>query len=386
MFTKRLSWGIGILCVTLLLCLLLMAVNHAQTAARKMQSSNNLKQIGLAFHNFESAMKRLPAGCDEEAKHGWPTNIFNYMEASSWYSSVDRQLGWEHPFNFYKFRIRIQSYQNPGLVSNYTSEGYALTHYLANASIFYRGSNTKFVDIGAGLSNVWFAGEIDSKYPPFGYPYNWRALTWPINSKDGGFGAWSDGAQFALGDGAIRFVSSSIDRSVVEQLANAMPMPDSERTRIPDRSFQCGGTEFARTSKGFQNEEFRGRRTKMDTYSDVYFDLGKRPEVLVWRGKPGLAKLGIAIESMLSEYSEARVLDYGAVLELAIAEKISRYKNLEALKVGSIAEPDPVIDKLKSMQRLKYLAGEFDNELLERLRKELPACEVSSTEYSLRGK
>ncbi len=379
MSTKRLSLGIGILCAAMLLCLLFMAVNRAQTAARKMSSGNNLKQIGLAFHNFESAMKRLPAGCDEEAKHGWPTNIFNYMEASSWYNDIDKQVDWEHPFNFYKFRIRIQSYQNPGLVSSYTSEGYGLTHYLANACVFYRGSNVKFNDIDAGLSNVWFVGEIDSKYPPFGYPYNWRALIWPLNSKDGGFGGWSDGAQFVLGDGAVRFVSSSMDRSVVEQLANAMAMPDSERTRIPDRSFQCGGAEFARTSKGFRNEEFPGSRTKGDTYSAVHFDLGKRPEVLRWRGKPGLAKLGIAAEAMLSEYSEARVLDYGADLELAIADKISLCKNLEALKVGSIAEPDEVIEILKSMQRLKYLAGKFDTDLLEKLRVAMPACDVSST-------
>lgn len=383
MFTKRLSWGIGILCVALLGCLLLMAVNRAQTAARKMASGNNLKQIGLAFHNFESAMKRLPAGCDEEAKHGWPTNIFNYMEASPWYNEVDKQVGWEHPFNFYKFRTRMRFYENPGLVSGYTSEGYGLTHYLANANLFYRGSNKKFDDIDAGLSNVWFVGEVDSSYPPFGYPYNWRALTWPLNSKDGGFGAWSDGAQFVLGDGAIRFVSSSVDRSIVEQLANSMAIHDSERTRIPDRSFQCGGVELATTSKRFQNEEVLGNHDKGDTYSAVYFDLDKRPEVLVWRGGPGLAKLGIAAGAMLSEYSEARMFDYGARLDQAIADQISRCKNLEALKVGSIEELDRVIEILKTMHRLKYLAGKFDTDLLEQLRRELPACEVSSTEYSM---
>ena len=376
---KRLSWMIGIACVSMLVCLLIMAVWRAQIAARKMQSSNNLKQIVLAFQNFEDALKRLPSGCDEEEKHGWQTHLFPFMEASNWYDGLHQQFGWEHPFNSFQFRTRMNCYQNPGAASTYTSEGYGLTHYLANAGLFYRGSNTKFSDVDAGLSNVWFVGEIGSKYQPIGYPYNWRKLEWPLNAKDGGFGGWSDGSHFGMGDGAIQFVSYSVDRAVVEQLANSAAMPDSERTRIPDRLFQCGGVEFARTSKGFQNEEFRGRHSKADTYSAVHFDLDKRAEVLVWRGKPGLAKLGIDAETMFSKYSEARVLDYASVLDSSTAERISHCKNLEALKVGSIVENDQVIEFLKSIQRLKYLAGNFEADLVNQLRVALPACEVSST-------
>lgn len=383
MSTKRLSWGFGIACVVLLGGLLVMAVGQAQIAARKMQSSNNLKQIVLGLHNFESAFKRLPSGCDQEERHGWQTNIFNYMEASRWYNEIDKQVGWEHPFNAYKFRTRMPCYQSPGVGSAFTSEGYALTHYLANLRLFYRGSNTKFSDLDAGLSNVWFVGEIGSKHQPFGYPYNWRALQWPLNTKDGGYGGWSDGAHFGMGDGTIRFISSSVDRSLLEQLANSVASPDFERTRIPVRSFQCGGVEFARTSKGFQNEEVRGEQTKVDTYSVVHFDLDKRAEVLVWRGRPGLAKLGIDADTMISEYSEARVLDYGSVLDLTAVERISHCKNLEALKVGSIADTDQVIELLKSMRRLQFLAGKFDAHLLDQLRVALPACDVSTTVYSV---
>ena len=107
MFVKRVSLGVAIVCVVLLGCLLVMAVGQAQIAARKMQSSNNLKQIVLALHNFESAFKRLPAGCDQEESHGWQTHIFNFMEASSWYNEIDKQVGWEHPF---KLRYRCSGF------------------------------------------------------------------------------------------------------------------------------------------------------------------------------------------------------------------------------------------------------------------------------------
>ena len=75
--------------IGILVGLLLPAVQAAREAARRMQCSNNMKQLGLASHNFESAMKKLPYGKHRWSHAGPLVQMLPYLEQSNIYSQFN---------------------------------------------------------------------------------------------------------------------------------------------------------------------------------------------------------------------------------------------------------------------------------------------------------
>lgn len=80
--------------IGILAALLLPAVQAAREAARRMQCGNNLKQYGLAIHNYHDVYKIFPLshtgnGNGTMPRLGWQVRILPYMEQGAVYDMVD---------------------------------------------------------------------------------------------------------------------------------------------------------------------------------------------------------------------------------------------------------------------------------------------------------
>ena len=82
--------------IGVLIALLLPAVQAAREAARRAQCANNLKQIGLALHNYHDAHGVLPPGYVYQPGYatggfGWASMILPYMEQTPLFNADQLQ-------------------------------------------------------------------------------------------------------------------------------------------------------------------------------------------------------------------------------------------------------------------------------------------------------
>ncbi len=87
--------------IAILIALLLPAVQAAREAARRVQCLNNLKQIGVAMHNYHAAVGTFPEGAHSQGANDpvlqgahelgwpWPVHILPYIEQSSIFEQLD---------------------------------------------------------------------------------------------------------------------------------------------------------------------------------------------------------------------------------------------------------------------------------------------------------
>ncbi|MDX1929972.1 MAG: DUF1559 domain-containing protein [Pirellulaceae bacterium] len=110
--------------IGILVALLLPAVQAAREAARRMSCSNNLKQIGIALHNYESAHKVVPPSTISlggSANQPWSAHAFliPYLEGSSISALINYSLGYHDGTNRTMFppsgvaTVRVPTYLCP---------------------------------------------------------------------------------------------------------------------------------------------------------------------------------------------------------------------------------------------------------------------------------
>lgn len=208
----RINLDSGVGNIGIMVGLLLPAVQAAREAARRMSASNNLKQIGLAMHNYHSAYKKLP---DRVIRDGngnpllsWRVSILPFIEQQELYGQFHLDEPWDSPHNIKLLEQMPEVYVDPSVV---VAPGHTVFQVpQGDGLMFEETGERRFRDVLDGLSNTIMAVESsrDAAVPwtqPADLEFEMTDLLGKTgNTHQGGF-------HVLMGDGAVIFLTNSIE-------------------------------------------------------------------------------------------------------------------------------------------------------------------------------
>ncbi len=265
--------------IGVLVSLLLPAVQAARSAARRVSNKNNLRQIGLALHNYHDVHQTFPSGwigVDSDGRpnveagsgFGWAAMILPMMEERALHDQLDFNSPIDSPTNSAGRSTYLSTFRSPSDIgpdsweisseegggvlarlptSNYIGcfgttelhdcEGLPPGTSCDGNGVFFHNSRVRFADITDGSSNTFMVGErkTDAKLDwystwigavPEGEETFARVLgaaDHAPNSPDNHFDDFSSydpgGVHFLFGDGRVQFLNENIDIRLYQSLA-----------------------------------------------------------------------------------------------------------------------------------------------------------------------
>ncbi len=267
--------------IAILMALLLPAVQQAREAARRTQTRNHLKQIGIALHNYHERCGQFPSGWIGASNGrpdvlgssgwGWAAMILPDLDQQPLFDQLDFHQSPAAPANAIAretalsvFRSpsdsssdvwNLEEESNPGTVlaslptANFIGnwgtthledcESLAVGTACQGNGVFFHNSGVRFRDIRDGSSNTILIGQrkTDDTQSPA-----WHS-TWvgviaggeepfarilgvadhtpnhPAGHLDDFSSNHTGGVHFLFGDGRVRFVSENIDHRLYQSLA-----------------------------------------------------------------------------------------------------------------------------------------------------------------------
>jgi prepilin-type N-terminal cleavage/methylation domain-containing protein/prepilin-type processing-associated H-X9-DG protein len=189
--------------IGVLAALLLPAIQAAREAARRTQCSNNLRQVGIAFHDYHNARKSYPPGFLSRSVEvdgsglgpgwGWAAHLLPYCEENSLFHQIDLTKDIAHPANTVarvtsiptflcssddpaKATFAVKSDANEAICdvafANYVGMAgvYEVTVYPDTSNgapgVLLRNSSVRSTQITDGESHTVFVGERASRRSP----------------------------------------------------------------------------------------------------------------------------------------------------------------------------------------------------------------------------
>ncbi len=113
--------------IAILIALLLPAVQQAREAARRSSCKNNMKQIGLALHNYHDAYSTFPIGARGLNGPNWRAALLPYIDQAPAYNLIDFESGNFKGNNYSNLDVlrtlRVANYRCPSSTHEMASSG-----------------------------------------------------------------------------------------------------------------------------------------------------------------------------------------------------------------------------------------------------------------------
>lgn len=215
--------GFLLVCVGGPVALLLPAVQQAREAARRAQCSNNLRQIGLALHNYHEVWKSFPpayiADADGKPMHSWRVLILPYLDSSTLYQEYNFSEPWDGPNNSRLLSRMPAVYRCP---SHAGGPDETFTAYAAvfGENCMFRGDKpVRISDVTDGTSNTMLIGEASHAAIPWMKPEDIDIKLHPsLGDKQGFSSDHAGGLQVLMADGSVRFLSQHLTPQTLQAL------------------------------------------------------------------------------------------------------------------------------------------------------------------------
>lgn len=151
--------------IAILIGLLLPAVQKVREAAARAKCQNNLKQLGLAFHNHESGMGAFPSGSVTRVVPGPPQRTV----VSYWGVQILPYIEQENVRNLYNFDFRFNEPENAAAViipiQTMICPSTPETDRVSTISTTYRGAATDYQATVSVSANLYTSGTLSTPNP-----------------------------------------------------------------------------------------------------------------------------------------------------------------------------------------------------------------------------
>jgi len=209
--------GLGLLVMGIILAVFVLPVTRAAVpAAERMTSNYQLKQIGLALHNYHGQHGSFPPAyfADEKGRpmHSWRVLILPYINEQALYDRYDFDKPWNHPDNVEVTRQMPEIYASP--YTHYYGFGKTVpagkTHYQAISApgtVLGRTEGSSFKEITDGSSQTAMILENFARPVPWAKPTDLSPQELLANFKQI-TDSPSNASLVLMADGSIRMITA----------------------------------------------------------------------------------------------------------------------------------------------------------------------------------